>query len=314
MSKIKISIIGATGYTGIELLKILLQHPQVEIKYLTAGSSEGKISDHYPHFKNICDITLSKISPEKIAKESDTIFLALPHGESEKIIPEIIGKCKIIDLGNDYRLKKSFTYGVPEIYKKEIAKSQNVANPGCFAIAGQLALYPLKGQIKKAYIQAITGSSGSGKSPSEITHHPIRNHNLKSYKITTHQHIPEILYSSGLKEKDLIFVPSSGPFTRGIHLTAFIEFKKTLNNAKKLYEKVYANCPFIRISENVELANVIGSNFCDIAIHQTSQGLVVQTVIDNLIKGAAGTAIQNFNLMHGFKENMALNQLIPLYP
>lgn len=314
MSKIKTSIIGATGYTGIELIKLTLNHPNIEIKHLSSGSFSGPISQFYPHLKGLSEQNISNISPEKIAKESELVFLALPHGESSKIVPKILGKTKIIDLGNDFRLKKGFSYGLPEIYCKEIATANNIANPGCFAIASQLALYPLKGQIKKAHIQAITGSSGSGKTPAETTHHPIRNHNLKSYKINSHQHIPEILYSSGLKENQLSFVPTSGPFTRGVHLTAFVESDVTESQAQKLYQKSYQHCPFIRFQESVELANIVGSNFCDISIQKTSDGFIIQAAIDNLLKGAAGTAIQNFNIVHKLAQNTGLEHLTPLYP
>ncbi|MDA1061019.1 MAG: N-acetyl-gamma-glutamyl-phosphate reductase [bacterium] len=310
MSKINTSIIGATGYTGIELLKFLLNHPNVEIKHLTSSSFEGPICEIYPHLCNISKHQITKTDPIKVAKESDVVFLALPHGESCNIVPQISGKTKIIDLANDYRLSKDFIYGLPEI--NDVKKSSQIANPGCFAIATQLALYPLKKSIKHVNIVAITGSSGSGKTPSETTHHPIRNHNVKSYKIGIHQHIPEIIQTLEIQESQITMIPTSGPFTRGIHLTAFVEGKT--ENASKTYKKAYKNAPFIRIKDNVELANVIGSNFCDISIHEHNGQTIIQAVIDNLIKGAAGTAIQNFNLMNNLKEDSGLRNLIPIFP
>jgi len=331
MSKITVSIIGATGYTGIELLKLLINHPNVEIKHLTSNSHRGKISDLYGHFKQVCDLQLSNIEPIKVAKDSDITFLALPHKETQKIVPQIIEHTKIIDLSGDFRIQDEelyqkyyhqkhscpelvykFTYGLPELYKDQIEKAQHIANPGCFATVAQLALFPLKGSIENVKMIALTGSSGSGKIASEATHHPIRNHNVKSYKIDGHQHIPEIIQSLEIENSALSFVPTSAPFTRGIHLTAFV--KTDQKNTKDLYEKAYADCPFIRIVDQVELANVVGSNFCDIAIHEQDGEIIIQAAIDNLLKGAAGTAMQNFNLMNNLEENTGLKHLTPLYP
>ena len=209
-----------------------------------------------------------------------------------------------------------FVYGLPEINKKYIVKSKNIANPGCFAITAQLTLLPLKNLIKHVDILAITGSSGSGKTVTENTHHPIRNHNIKSYKIGTHQHIPEIIQTLKLSESDISFLPTSGPFTRGIHLTTFINLKKKISqlNVVTLFKKSYQNSPFIRIKTNVELVSVIGSNFCDISIQIVNHKIVIQAVIDNLIKGAAGNAIQNMNLMFGFDQIVGLNIFSPIYP
>lgn len=335
--KITVSIIGATGYTGIELLKILVNHPKVSIKYLISGSQNGqKISDIYPHLAGICDITLTNTDYTKVAHESDVVFLATPNFEAQKIVPQIIDLTNIIDLSGDFRIQnkelyekyygtnheaqkelKKFIYGLPEIIKTAGPKNTEhfsaIANPGCFAITAQLALLPLKNLIKKADIVAITGSSGSGKTPSETTHHPIRNHNLKSYKIGTHQHIPEILQTINLKEDQINLVPTSGPITRGIHLTAFVELKKNVD-AKKLFSKTYAKAYFVRLKETVALAEVVGSNFCDISIQQNGKNLIIQAAIDNLIKGAAGTAVQNFNIMNNLDEKTGLTHLIPLYP
>ena len=314
--KINISIIGATGYLGIELLRILINHPNVNIKHLISKSQSGKkISDVHPHLQQICDKKLSEISLKKAAQESNVVFLAVPHLESKKIVKEINGLSKIIDLSSDFRLKNDksthdFQYCLPEINK---VKSDNIANPGCFATACQLALYPVKDLIKTANVVAITGSSGSGKTPSETSHHPIRNHNIKSYKIGIHQHLDEISQNLDLDIEKINFVPTSGPFTRGIHLTAFIELTKNCN-ALDAYKKAYANKPFIRLKNCVELAQIIGSNFCDISIYQNKNHLIIQTATDNLLKGAAGTAVQNFNLLNKLDEKVGLINLTPLYP
>ncbi len=334
--KIKASIIGAAGYTGLETLRFLLNHPHVQLTHLLSHSHPGeKLSAVWPHLKGICDMTLSTADLQTVAKESDVVFLALPHHESQKIAPLLMGHTKIIDLSGDFRLKdgaayeryyghphqypagvKDFVYGLAELNAREIAKAENVANPGCFAITAQLALLPLKGMLRYVSILAVTGSSGSGKTPTDDTHHPLRGHNLKSYKINVHQHIPEINQTIGLDETALTFVPTSGPFTRGIHLTAFVELNDPAKgaHAAELFEKTYAKAPFVRLKKTVQLTEVVGSNFCDIAVMPTQSGLVVQAVIDNLAKGAGGNAVQNMNLMFGLEETLGLMTITPLFP
>lgn len=339
--KISTSILGATGYTGLELIRLLLVHPQVELKYLVSPSHAGqKLSAVYPHLQGICDLKLTATPPEEVAQNSDLVFLALPHLEAQKIVPKIIGKTKIIDLSGDFRLKdpamfqkyyahnheytdglKDFVYGLADSHEQAatIKQAHNIANPGCFAITSELALSPLKDHIKHVDIFAITGSSGAGKAPADTTHHPIRAHNVKSYKICEHQHIPEIIQAVNLTENQLNFVPTSGPFVRGIHLTAFVEtdFDDSQNlpgQIEKSYIKFYENSPFIRIKNQVALSEVIGSNFCDIAITAHNGKLIIQAAIDNLVKGAAGTAIQNMNLLFDLPQTTGLLNLSPLFP
>lgn len=316
-------------------MRILSNHPHVEIKHLVSRSNAGKrISEVYPHLKGVCDLLMTDAPLEKVAKESDVVFLAVPHTESLEIVPRLIGSTKIIDLSGDFRLQnidlyekyynhkhsfpkavKKFVYGLPEINKEKIAKAHYVANPGCFALLSQFALLPFKNLIHRANISAITGSSGSGKTPSLGAHHPIRHHNVKSYKINLHQHIPEIIQTIGISETQLNFVPTSGPFTRGIHLTAFLELNKNLSQTalENLFEKTFKSQPFVRIKNEVELAAVVGSNFCDLAVYKTENGALVQAVFDNLIKGASGNAVQNFNIMFGCDETESLKYLTPLY-
>jgi len=333
--KIIVSIIGATGYTGIELIRILAAHQNTELKYVTSENhTSEKLCDIWPHLKGICELTLSSAPLEKIAEESDCIFLALPHLQSQNIVKKLIGITKIIDLSADFRLKDAlqfqqaygeehtfieahdqFVYGVPEFKQFEIAKAQNIANPGCFAIATELALYPIKELIDSVYVQGITGSSGSGKSAGNGTHHPIRSHNVKSYKIGTHQHEVEITQELKLSSNQFILVPTSGPFVRGIHITAFVDLKTTLKKGKifELFKKSYKNHPFIRIKSEVQIADVVGSNYCDISINYCRGKIVVQAVIDNLVKGASGNAIQNFNLMFDLEETVGLKNLSPVF-
>lgn len=334
--KINVSIMGATGYTGLEILRLIAGHPYMEIKFLVSENHAGKkISDIYPHLKGICDLELTNPSVSEIVQESDLVFLALPYFESQKIVPELTGKTKIIDLSADFRIQDEalykkyygqdhgfksgladFVYGMPEFYKETISSCNNIANPGCFATAMNLVLFPIKNLVKKADVFAVTGSSGSGKTPAIGTHHPIRNNNLKSYKIGNHQHIAEVVETLGVDDTQITFVPTSGPFVRGIHLTAFVDLNNDVNEQEVIdfFQKAYQDQPFVRLKSEVQLAEVIGSNFCDIAIHFVNGKLVIQSVIDNLLKGAAGTAIQNFNLMFGFEETVGLKMFGPIYP
>jgi N-acetyl-gamma-glutamyl-phosphate reductase len=236
---------------------------------------------------------------------------------------------KLIDLSADFRLDdaayaayyeehkyphllKEFVYGLPEIVGRDrIAKAQSVANPGCFALISQLLLHPFKGHIAQADIFAVTGSSGAGKTPGDGTHHPVRNHNMKSYNVNKHRHIPEITRTAGIDAAQLNFVPTSGPFTRGIFAQVFV----TLDGAVPDPAAAYKDCPFVRIQKNVELAGIVGSNFADLSFEEGKGGRVLaQGAIDNLVKGAAGSAVQNMNLMFGLDETAGLFNLAPLYP
>lgn len=339
-TKITVSIIGITGYTGLELLRMLKAHPDVEIKHLiSASTKEGDLADLYPHLEGSGSYPLSGVSYEQAAMESDVVFLALPHSISQDIVPDIIGKTKIIDLSGDFRLKNmedfqkyygvehrypegvaNFAYGLCELNQEAITQATCVANPGCFATAISLALLPFGGTYKKAKVMAVTGSSGSGKAPSEGTHHPVRAHNMKSYKIGTHQHLPEIAQTLGVSSDKIIFVPTSGPFTRGIFATLFIcglTGELVGLDEKQLqdhFAKYYAGHQFIRVKPVVALADVVGSNYCDISVAKVGDSIVVQSVIDNLVKGAAGQAVQNMNLMMNLPESRGLDLLLPLYP
>ena len=331
--KIKASIIGCTGYTGLELIRILLAHPQVEIAHLVSRSNSGEdIGDTVaPHLKGY-GLTLTDLPAADVAKDSDVVFLALPHKTAQDIVADLYGTVKIIDLSADYRLDdaktyehyykiphnhpdllKKSVYGAPEFHRSAIQNAALVANPGCFALLAQLMLYPFAGQIERSQIFAVTGSSGSGRAHSDGTHHPVRSHNMKSYNINLHRHIPEITRTAEIEAGQLNFIPTSGPFTRGIFMQGFIDLKKetTPNCAADLYK----NEPFIRVTDNVALAHIAGSNFVDLS-YQKGNGdtVLVQGALDNLVKGAAGCAVQNMNLMFGLKETDGLTTLAPLYP
>lgn len=330
--KIKASIIGASGYTGLELLRLLLAHPHIEIAYLTSRQHEKEpIGNVFPHLAHL-NLFLTNTPAEKVAKESDVVFLCLPHKTSQDVVAALHGKTKIIDLSADYRLDdpamyekyyeahkhpdllKEVVYGLPEIAdKSRIAKASTVANPGCFALLSQILLYPFKGHIKHADIFAVTGSSGAGKSPGDGTHHPVRNHNMKSYNINKHRHIAEIIRTAEIKETQLNFVPTSGPFTRGIFAQAFI----TLNEKgpPSNFTNIYKDAPFVRMQSDVALANIIGSNFIDVNFTTGTDGrILAQGVLDNIVKGAGGCAVQNMNLMFGLDETEGLLNLGAVYP
>lgn len=328
---IRSSVVGVTGYTGLEVLRMLIAHPRVELAYLTSRQHENaKLGEAYPHLSHI-NARVTNTDLDDVAKNSDVVFLALPHKTAQDAVAQLHGKVKVIDLSADYRLDdvktyekyygphahpallKDVVYGMPEINREAIKKASTVANPGCFALLSQLMLLPYAGHIEHVDIMAVTGSSGAGKSPTEGTHHPVRSHNMKSYNINKHRHIPEITRTAKITEDQINFVPTSGPFSRGIFATAFIRIKK---GAKLTCStEIYKDHPFVRIMPEVQLANVVGSNFCDIAYTKVSDtDFIAQGVLDNLVKGAAGCAVQNMNLMFGLDETEGLKNLAPVYP
>jgi N-acetyl-gamma-glutamyl-phosphate reductase len=331
--RIRASIVGITGYTGLELLRLLLLHPQVEIAHLTSRQHENEpIGNIFPHLAHL-DLRIANTGHDTVAKDSDIVFLALPHGAAQDAVAALHGRVRLIDLSADFRaddpavhekyygahayphLLKEVVYGLPEVTDRALIKNAaSVANPGCFALLGQLLLYPFKGMIERADIFAVTGSSGAGKTPGEGTHHPIRSHNMKSYNINAHRHIPEITRTAGIDESRLNFVPTSGPFTRGIFAQAFIHLDQEVDAGQSVRNR-YRPEPFIRVMDSVALVNVTGSNFCDLSYAAGEGGvLLAQGAIDNLVKGAAGTAVQNMNLMFGFDETEGLITIGPVYP
>ncbi len=333
MKNINVSIFGSTGYIGLELIRLLQLHPAFEVQYLYGPHHAGKkLSDIYPHLSGIVDLDFMSLNASEIAEQSDLIFLCLPHGVTHKIMPEVFGKTKIIDLSGDFRHKdseiykqyygethpcpeliKKFEYMIPEIQNK---KSDYIANAGCFASAIQLALFPIKKYIDKISIMAVTGSSGSGKKHTSNTHHPLRSQNIKSYKIGSHQHLPEICQTLDINTEQIQFVPTSGPFVRGIFATCFVDLNKKseLLEIKKIYKNYYQNAPFIRIKNSVQLVDVVGSNFCDISLDKINNQIIIQVCLDNLIKGASGSAIQNANIMFDLPQETGLKILSPVFP
>jgi N-acetyl-gamma-glutamyl-phosphate reductase len=331
--KIRASIVGITGYTGLELFRVLTAHPHVEIVHTTGRDmDELPLSIFYPHLSQF-DLYIEDYDLDLLVQDSDVVFVALPHMAAQDIVAELHGRVKVVDLSADYRLDhegvyqqyygvhkhphllKDVIYGLPEINRNLIKGATTVANPGCFALLCQLMLWPFAGKIQNVNIMAVTGSSGAGKKTGDGTHHPIRNHNMKSYNINTHRHISEIVRTAQIEEGQLNFVPTSGPYTRGIFATAFVTTDGTEpDNAFDVFKDEY----FIRMrdnSGNVELAHVVASNFCDLSCIKIKSGqYIVQGALDNLVKGAAGCAVQNMNLMFGLNETEGLKTLTPLYP
>ena len=318
--KVKAGIIGGAGYTGGELIRLLIHHPDVSVSFIHSRSNAGK-PVHSVHQDLLGDTEL-KFSGE-LNDNVDVIFLCLGHGESKKFLTEnkISDKIKIIDLANDFRLSqsskpeaRSFVYGLPELNRDEIKKTNNIANPGCFATTIQLGLLPLAkaGLLKDIYTTGITGSTGAGQSLSATSHFSWRENNIQAYKTLTHQHLAEI--GESLKQLQptgkiaVNFVPWRGDFTRGIFISSQLPCDLSLIELNKLYEDFYAGHPFTHVTkEPVFLKQAINTNKCIIQLEQVDGQLVVHSVADNLLKGASGQAVQNMNLIFGLDETAGLN-------
>ncbi len=328
---IKVGIIGANGFLGLELLRILSIHPKVEISKIL--KRENDIEDEFTHLSSL-DLNEVQTSNIDDFKNLDCVFLSLPHGSASEYVKELIDKVKIIDLSSDFRIddaksyeayyktsfdpdiQSKFTYGFIESSLDKIKKSSNVANPGCFALASQLAILPFHSLIKNISITAITGSSGGGKLPSIKNHHSTRSKDIFSYNINKHRHLAEIFQSYPSLNNKLSFVPLSGPFTRGIYLTAHIQTSDQidLDSINSLIAKTFINMPFVRMQQQARLSNVVGSNYCDLSVSIGDENnFVVESCIDNLIKGASGNAVECMNLMFAEDQSLGLKEMLPLY-
>lgn len=311
-----VGIVGANGYTGSELIRILAFHPYVTLSFLYSRSNSGtRISDLYPDLTTVCDQVLTHQT-----EEVDVLFLCLPHKESQNWLTQnpVKDETLVIDLGNDFRLdgnfeNRNFIYGLPEIHKKQLVGSKSIANPGCFATAIQLALLPLaeKGLLNEVYTTGITGSTGAGQSLQATTHFTWRNDNISAYKTLTHQHVDEILQqliAYNNKEVNLNFVPWRGDFARGIFTSSTMKTEMKLEEIKQLYQEFYAGKPFVTVSlRAVDLKQVVNTNRCVIQIEKSGNVAVIHSAIDNLLKGASGQAVQNMNIAMGWEENAGLH-------
>jgi len=315
---IKIGIIGGAGYTAGELIRILLNHPEAEIVFVQSSSNAGNlVSDVHD---DLLGETNLRFTAEMSLDSVDVVFLCMGHGKSVEFmqnnnLPETL---KVIDLSHDFRLKRAgneFVYGLPELNRKEIKTAKYIANPGCFATGIQLALLPLAAAgllTDEVHVQAITGSTGAGQKPTETSHFSWRSSNVSAYKIFEHQHEGEILQS--LKQlqpkfdKDFNFVPIRGNHTRGIFVSAYTNFKGSVEEANKLFENYYQSHPFVFVTKtNPGVKQVVNTNKEVIYLEKHGNKLVIISVTDNLIKGASGQAIQNMNLMFGLDEKTGLN-------
>jgi N-acetyl-gamma-glutamyl-phosphate reductase len=319
-SKIRAGIIGGAGYTGGEMLRILINHPNVEIAFVQSSSNGGNFV--YEVHTDLFGDTGLKFSSE-FSSDIDVLFLCVGHGDAKKFLDsnEIPDTVKIIDLSQDFRLAKnsqlkakSFIYGLPELNKDAIKQAQNIANPGCFATCLQLGLLPLAANgllNSEVHITGTTGSTGAGQAPSATTHFTWRNDNLSIYKAFDHQHLNEIGESlnqlqSGFGQT-INFVPYRGDYTRGIIASIYLDSDLSGDEALKLFEDYYAEHPFTHVtSRNIDLKQVVNTNKCFIQIAKHGSKLLITSIIDNLTKGASGQAVQNMNLMFGLEETAGL--------
>jgi N-acetyl-gamma-glutamyl-phosphate reductase len=320
MNKIKVSIAGGTGYTGGELLRLLLNHPAVEIVSVLSTTSAGTRVDSI-HRDLLGDTDLICVSSIEDGEAPDIIFLCLGHGLSREFLNQnnIPEGCKIIDLGNDFRVEssfgeKNFIYGLAELRREEISRCNYLANPGCFATCIQLALLPLaaKGLISdEIHIHAITGSTGAGKKLAEPSHFSYRNSNISVYKSFTHQHLAEIGMTlsdlQGAAIPQINFVPMRGDFTRGIFGSIYTKCCLTKDEAVALYKEFYQGAEFVKVSdEGISLKEVVNTNKSLLHVEMHNGYIHITSIIDNLVKGASGQAVQNMNLMFGLPENTGL--------
>ena len=348
MEKIKVGIIGATGYAGEEIVRLLHNHPQAEIVTLASRSYVGQpYSNVYPNHKSLTDMLCAEEDMEALSKEADVIFLALPHGlASEKVTEEVLNNCKIIDLGADFRLKdvnvyekwykvehhgkkllEEAVYGLCEWNREDIKKCRLLANPGCYTTCSILSLSPLVAEgmidISSIIIDAKSGVSGAGRSVKLDNHFAEVNESIKAYGVGSHRHTPEIEEQLGYRageELTLTFTPHLVPMQRGILAVCYATLKEkyTWEDVNAAYQKYYGNEPFVRLMAQGayhETRWVKGSNFCDIGwkVDSRTNRIIVIGAIDNLVKGAAGQAVQNMNLMFGLPEYTGLD-LIPMFP
>lgn len=343
----KVSVLGATGYAGAELLRILYNHPEAEVVHITSESHTGeKIADLYPHLRGLYDMTLESMKEiEAIGDDSDFVFIGLPHGHAMEVGRAMAGKpVRIIDLGADYRFADTSVYeawyhvphthpeaerayGLAELYREEIRNAKIIGNAGCFTTASILALAPLAKQhlvdVNTIIVDAKSGVSGAGRSAKQANHFSELYDNFRAYNVAGHRHTPEIEQAitdlSG--EKSIInFTPHLVPMSRGILATCYARLRDGIASelVDAAYEKLYGKEHFIRLlgrGAYPSTKDVRGSNFCDIAWHidPRTNRVIVLSAIDNLVKGAAGQAVQNFNIACGFDETAGLDY-VPMYP
>jgi N-acetyl-gamma-glutamyl-phosphate reductase len=337
---VRVGIVGISGFSGKVLLDILLKHKDVRVTYVAANSTTGRVDMIWPEFKNRTELVCEKYSSDAAIAQCDVIFLALPHTESMNVVGKLLAEGKkVIDLSADFRLKKlpvykkwyhtdhkdpknlaKAVYGLSEIYRAKVKNAKLLSNPGCYPTAALLGLAPLVSiypkKVLSVTIDAKSGVSGAGKKIAEAFMFPFVNENFKAYRVLNHQHTPEIaqyLSRMASKSMDVTFVPHLLPVDSGILETIYVPLNARISEASlhTLYKKFYKTEPFVRVldmGQQPELRNVVRTNFCDIglAVSENKKIVVITSVIDNLVKGASGQAVQNMNIMYGFNETEGL--------
>ena len=328
-TNIKASIIGVTGFTGAELLRILIAHPHADLTYLVSRQYETEpLENIFPRLQGT-GLKVTNTDHATVAKDSDVVFLCLPHVASQEVIDTFLGQCKVIDMSADFRLDNpamfekyygtahlkpemlsgDFIYGIPELNREMIKTANNIANPGCNALLVQMMLLPFTGKIKHADISLLTGTTGGGRKDRDPVDHPVLAQNVRSYQVNCHRHTPEIIRTAQIREDQLNFTPTVGPFLRGIFATGYIQADANPDTSG------FDEHPFLRLRDKVELSNVVSTNYCDISIQDGVNGTyIVQGAIDNLLRGASGTGVQNMNLMFGLDETTGLTFNSAIYP
>ncbi|MDR3058209.1 MAG: N-acetyl-gamma-glutamyl-phosphate reductase [Prevotella sp.] len=314
---IKAGIIGGAGYTAGELIRILINHPQVELVFVNSTSNAGnKLTDVHGGLLGETDMSFTdQLSYAKI----DVLFFCTAHGDTKKFLEanQIPGHLKIIDLSTDYRHKaegNKFVYGLPELNKEKIKNTSYIANPGCFATAIQLGLLPLAnaGLLNtEIHVNAITGSTGAGVKPSATSHFSWRENNISVYKAFEHQHLQEIGESLVQLQanfaSEINFIPVRGNFTRGIFVSTYLNYDRTIEDAERIYKDFYKDSPFVIVSDkNIDLKQVVNTNKCILHLEKHGNKLLILSCIDNLVKGASGPAVHNMNLIFGLEETVGL--------
>jgi N-acetyl-gamma-glutamyl-phosphate reductase len=332
---VKAAIVGGSGYTGGELARIICRHPQITLAAITSRQHPGvKVSKVHPFLQGFVDIRFD----EKLngASDCDLVFVATPYGSSMDVIPGLLERgIRVVDLSGDYRLKdpvvyrkwygidhkdaknlQGAVYGIPELFKNEIVNSKLVANPGCYPTCAVLGLAPLfaEGLVDtKVIVDAKSGTSGAGMEPTKATHHPNCGTNVIPYKVGSHRHTPEIQMALGMlsgREIEVVFTPHLVPIVRGILCTSYVHLNKSASHDDlySVYEKYYSGKRFIRVDSVPSIPSIVGSNFCEIGYEFAGNGnVVVMSTVDNLMKGGAGQAVQNANVMFGIDESAGLD-------
>ena len=328
-----VAIIGASGYTGLELIKILINHPKFKISYIANSSGEMNVQDLHPSLKNVINMDVHSADASEVAKVADLAFLALPHKTAMVFAKELLSLgVKVVDLSADYRLSletyekhycehgdkeniNDAVYGLPEYFKEDIKKAKLIANPGCYPTASLLALLPFIDYIdtnNPIFIDAKSGVSGAGKNPSDTTHYCQINDNVHAYNPFKHRHMPEIQEKVKIlkgKELPINFVPHLLPLTRGMLVSVFATLKEDID-VNKVLEDAYKDCEFVRLrNKPVDVKPVAGTNFCDLFVTKNGNALFVSSAIDNLLRGASSQAVVNANILCGYEENEGIPKI-----